>query len=99
MMEPRAIGWPLIWTLLGFALLLLEGIALGSKQTGDTLSEAIRQHVRFDPVGRFLILPLWFWLTWHWVIRVDRFAAFGVRDVLAIGLGLAYAVLESRRVL
>jgi hypothetical protein len=30
---------------------------------------------------------------------VDRFAAFGIRDVIAIGLGLTYAVLESRRVL
>jgi hypothetical protein len=92
-MTPR-IGWPLTWTLVGLLIVLLEGIALGRPTPGDTLSEAVRNFVRFDALGRCVFLPLWCWLTWHWVLRPERFTEFGWGDVSALGIGIVWAVVE-----
>jgi hypothetical protein len=92
----QPIGWGLIWTLVALLIVLLEGIALGRPATaGDTLSDAVRGAVRFDPVGRFVFLPLWCWLTWHWVLRPRAIAGESWRDALAIAVGLAWAAIEA----
>jgi hypothetical protein len=88
------IGWPLIWTLIGLLIVLCEGIAVGQARPGDTLSETIRNFVRFDAIGRLIFLPLWCWLTWHWVLRPQPDTTASWRDVVALVLGLAWALVE-----
>jgi hypothetical protein len=91
------LGWPLIWMLLFMLLILAEGIAIGQKQPGVTLSEVIRHYVRFDPVGRPIFLTLWCWLTYHWILRPSWNVTIGWRDLIALGLGIAWSVWEAYR--
>lgn len=93
----RVANWPLVWTLVAFAFVLLEGIALGEPQAGDSFSECFAI-VRWDPIGRFVALPLACWLAWHLVIRPRTTPLFTWRDAVALAFGLAWAVLESYRV-
>lgn len=89
----RVANWPLIWTLLAFAFVLLEGVALGEPQAGDTLSETIRTYLRFSPIGRFVFLPVWCWLTWHLAIRPESISSFTWRDAIFLIIGLVWASL------
>lgn len=88
-------GWPTIWFLVCVVVVLLEGVALGRPEAGDTLSEIVRTF-RFDGAGRVVLLPLWSWLTWHWIMRPASMPMFSWRDGVAITVGLAWALLESR---
>lgn len=93
-MPARTANWPLVWTLWLVLGALLEGIALGEPQNGDTLSEVVRA-VRYDPIGRFVVLPLWVWLTYHWVIKRSGTKLFTWHDAVAIAVGLTIALLEA----
>ena len=85
---------PLWYALLALAL-FFEGYALGRPVRGDTISESIWL-VRDHALGRFLVLPLWCWLTYHLVLK-GRGPALGYQDVVAIAIGLAWAYAEARR--
>ena len=89
-------SWNVLWMLLAFVGVLFEGIALGRPELGDTLTESVRL-LRFDPVGRFVVLPLWVWLTWHWILRPSDVAQFTWRDLAVLALGTAIALLDSLR--
>jgi hypothetical protein len=85
----RVVGYGFLGALLLWAL--AEGYALGAG-TGNTLSAIVRDQVR-HPIGRFLVYPLWAWLTWHWylapVIRPTW------RDLVAVGVGLLVALVVT----
>jgi hypothetical protein len=89
-------SWPFVWSLVALLIVFLEGVALGRPERGDSLSEAIWL-IRYDPVGRFVLLPLWCWLTCHFVLKRAGAKPFGTGDVIGIAVGIAWAVLESRR--
>jgi len=82
------IGW-ILWLMLGG---FLEGLALAGK--GTPLTDALRA-IRYDPIGKFVIIPLGFWLLWHVIFRPKKVAAFGWRDLVFIGAGVAYALCET----
>lgn len=92
----RVANWPVIWGLYVLAGVLLEGIALGEPQSGDSFSEFFAV-VRWDSVGRFVALPLVCWLAWHLVLRPRTTPLFTWRDVVGLAIGLAWAALESAR--
>ena len=93
---PRLPSLPLIWVLLALLVVFFEGVALGRPARGDSLSEMVWL-VRDNAVGRFVALPLWCWLTYHFVLKTPRSSALGWEDTLAITLGLLWAYLEARR--
>ena len=89
--------WGFYWALVGMLMLGLEGYTLGLHETAATLSANMRA-VRFDPIGRFILLPLWCWLTVHWILAPKWLGARpDWRSLVAIGVGLAWATWESRR--
>lgn len=92
-MKPTA-NWPLVWALWATLGAFLEGIALGEPQLGDTMSEVVR-NVVYDPLGRFVMLPLWAWLTYHWMLKPPGESLFDWRDVVALAMGLGFAVLRA----
>lgn len=95
--EPNkpTIGAGLLWSCVGMLVVFLEAFALGSPRQGDTLSEVIRNAVRFDSLGRFVLLPLWCWLTWHWMLRPRGNMGEGWQDCAALGVGVLWAVCEA----
>jgi hypothetical protein len=86
-----ALGWMYVFML----VLLFEGWALGTNHTAWTLSYQARA-IRFDLVGRFIMWPLWCWLTIHFMFAPYWMGtqADGWRGVLAILVGLVIATLE-----
>jgi hypothetical protein len=86
------IHWPLLWAFLFFILVVVEGIALGSGHSEYTLSYTVRL-VRFDPIGRFIFLPLWCWLTVHFLIAPKWVGTrFDWRNLVGLLLGLMLAI-------
>lgn len=84
-----------LWLVLLVAFGLTEGYALASGQ--PTLSMEIRA-LRYDALGRFIVLPLGTWLAWHLFARPEHTAhALSWRDAIAIAVGIAWAVWEARR--
>lgn len=88
------INIPLVWVLLLTAIVLLEGIALGRPADGDTLSEVLKI-ARWDGVGRFVLLPLWTWLSWHWMLRPESSVGLHWADAVAVAVGLVWALAET----
>lgn len=87
--------YPVLWMLLFMALILLEGFALGRPQAGDTLSETVWTYLRDDAVARFVVLPLWTWLTYHWWLQAPGAPrSLGWRDGAALAVGLLWAAGE-----
>jgi hypothetical protein len=87
----------LLWALIGLALLLLEGYALGRNEPGLTLS-ALMRLIRFNTVGRFILLPLWTWLTMHWIMAPQWLGTKpDWRSLVSIAIGLAWAAWETWR--
>jgi hypothetical protein len=98
MSTPRLpLGWPLIWSLFALALVFLEGVALGRPEAGDSLSEIIWR-VRDDSLGRFVFIPLWIWLSAHFLLKPGRNGRIlDWVDALALVVGFGWAYLASRR--
>jgi hypothetical protein len=94
----RDAHWSLIWALVGVIIIALEFYGLGADQAPWTLSATVRL-VRFDPIGRFVLLPLWCWLTLHLLIAPKWAGTHptGWRDAIALAIGVAWAVWEARR--
>jgi hypothetical protein len=89
------IHWPFLWALLFFAIVAVECLALGSGHSEYTLSYTVRL-IRFDPIGRFIVVPLMCWLLVHFVIAPRWVGtAFDWRNALGLGLGLLVAILET----
>ena len=85
----------LFWSLIGMLIVAAECYALGSGRTDLTLSHAMRA-VRFDPIGRFVLLPLWVWLTVHWLIAPQWLGSRpDWRSVVAVLIGFVWAILET----
>lgn len=95
-MTYRLPSLPFIWVLLALLVVFFEGVALGRPARGDSLSEMVWL-VRDNPIGRFVFLPLWCWLTYHLVLKTPKSGALGWEDMTAIAAGLAWAFLETRR--
>jgi hypothetical protein len=88
--------WRLIWALAVMLWIFLEGMGLGSSTPGETLSDVVRGDVRFDPIGRFPLLVIWCWLSWHWIIAPRAYSPSPTwRDVVAASVGLAWAITEQ----
>lgn len=96
MSSSTRLSYPALWALLLAAVCLLEGYTLGRPGRGDTLSESVWL-VRDNAIGRWLFLPLWCWLTYHFVLKTQKSGALGWEDVTAVAAGLAWAFLETRR--
>lgn len=79
-----------IWLKLLLIGLIVEAITLAPGHR-DTLSETIWDTVRWTN-WRLLFLPTWTWLTWHWVLRKEQVMDW--RDIVAIGIGLLWAIGE-----
>ncbi len=60
------INFPFVWALFGLGLVAVECYTLGMNQSAATLSATMRM-IRFDPIGRWILLPLWCWLSLHWI--------------------------------
>lgn len=92
---PALNSWSVLWMLVFMGVALIEGIALGTGHSEYTLSYSVRA-LRFDPVGRFVFLPLWWWLTVHFVLAPKWI---GVRPewrgYLGLSLGVVHAVAET----
>jgi hypothetical protein len=63
----KTIHWGMVWMFVGLLMTVIEGYTLGLNNSAATLSANMRM-VRFDPIGRFILLPLWCWLTLHWIM-------------------------------
>ncbi len=89
------IHWPFAWALLFFAIVAVECFALGTGHAEYTLSYTVRL-VRFDPIGRFVVLILWSWLTVHFVIAPKWVGTHPEwRNLLAVAIGLSIAIWET----
>jgi hypothetical protein len=62
---------------------------------GATFSETSRASWRFDPVGKYPYLAALTWLVWHLGMRRQHGTAWGRGDVIAIGVGLLWALLDT----
>jgi hypothetical protein len=93
----KTIHWGMVWMFVGLLMTVIEGYTLGLNNSAATLSANMRM-VRFDPIGRFILLPLWCWLTLHWIMAPQWL---GVRpdwrSLVALGVGLAWAIVETVR--
>lgn len=83
----------IVWLIPTLYAVFAEGIMLG-RVDGMPLTNVLRV-MRFDALGRFLLIPFATWLYWHVVLRplgtpVDR------RDFFAVALGLALALVYGK---
>lgn len=85
-----------LWAAIVMLLILVEGITVGTARQGDTLSEVVYV-VRHDALGRWLVLTVWCWLSWHWMLRPASDRTISWVDAAAILCGLAWAAWESWR--
>ena len=85
-----------VWGGLLALVLLVEAYTLATSARGDTLSEAVRAAL-LHPVGRFLFVPLWCWLTWHWFLAPAVTPTW--RDLIVVAIGFALALLAAPRVI
>lgn len=60
----KSLHWGIVWAFVGFLIIAIECYALGSGHSEYTLSHFLRL-IRFDPIGRFVLIVLWIWLTFH----------------------------------
>jgi len=82
----------LILVLLFLAAIFWEGYGLASGHPGWTWS-ALVHDIRFDPVGRVIMIVFWTWLTGHWFLNPKWLGTdTGWRDFVYLGVGsfLAY---------
>jgi hypothetical protein len=82
-----------ILVLLLFPLGLYEGTQL-MVNGHSTISDGAWD-IRFDAIGRFILIPLCFWIPFHFCFRT-RTAGFTWWDVLFIGVGLAIPIIEAK---
>lgn len=98
---PLVIG-VVLWMLIAFIIVFFEGYGIGSPRAGDTASEAMML-IRLHPIGRFVVLPLGTWLAWHWgiigilIVLKIPWPKWSWVDVVAIVIGLGWAIWESSR--
>jgi len=82
------------------AVLAIEAGALSNKQYGDTLSEQVWA-LMTTVSGAFILVSLWFWLTWHFFIEPRFFESLWLTtftdDYIVIGAGLFAATLLRRK--
>jgi hypothetical protein len=89
------VSFPLLWALVGLLIVALECYTLGLGKSAATLSATMRM-IRFDPVGRWILLPLWSWLTMHWIVNPRWLGVTpGWRDAVGLSIGLAIALWET----
>lgn len=92
---PAFINWfhRRIWLWLFLIVILYEAYTLYSGQR-DTLSDTVRDTVRYGAL-RIIFLPLWLWLTWHWVLMPNGWPVTPTnRDYWIIGVGVIWAMVE-----
>ena len=87
----------LLIVLLFVAAIFLEGWGLATSQLGQTWS-ALARAIRFDPVGRVLLIVFWTWLTGHWFFTPEwKGTGTGWRDLIYLGVGGVLALCDSAR--
>jgi len=84
--------WVSLAWFLAFAWFETRAILAG---TDGTLTATVR-HVLVFTRWRYLITPLWTWLTWHWFLQPQRVPVGTWRDVAAVAVGLLAAFLLAR---
>lgn len=88
------------WAFLVVAVLVLEIGALLNQDYGDTLSEQVWTLMK-TVTGSFILVSLWFWLTWHWFIEPRFFEQWFLTnwtdDYAVVGLGLLAATFLRRK--
>lgn len=89
-------GWfPIVWLIIFLVGLVVEVLALINKNRGDTLSEQV-WILRTIPMVRFVLLPFWLWLTYHfWFEPYSVSPGFGAwwDDFIVIAAGAVAGLL------
>lgn len=91
------ISWKFLWGMIAAVIIFVEGVSLGRPEQGDSLTEVVRL-ARFDAVGRYVLVPLFLWLVWHWLLRPQAVPMFTWRDLLVIMVAILYVVFLDRRI-
>ena len=83
-----------VWLVMFILVMMYEAYTLPAGQH-DTLSETVRDTLRYTN-WRFLLLPLWTWLSWHWFILGPNqsVAPTWKADGIAVAIGLLWASIE-----
>jgi hypothetical protein len=90
-----SLHYPMLWAFLFVLVAAIECYALGTGHSEYTLSYAVRL-ARFDPIGRFVVVPLMCWLLVHFIIAPKWVGThFDWRNAVGLGLGVVIAVLET----
>ena len=87
----------LLIVLLFVAAIFLEGWGLATSQPGETWSGLVRA-IRFDPVGRVLLIVFWTWFSGHIFFTPEwKGTGNGWRDLVYLGVGAVLALCDSAR--
>lgn len=84
----------IVWAIPFLYALFAEGYMVGQGHNGVPLTTVLRA-IRFDVVGRFLIVPFATWLYWHIVLRPSGTGT-GRQDLIPVALGLLLALLYGK---
>lgn len=84
----------IVWLVPTLYAVFAEGIMIGMRGDGMPLTNVLRI-MRFNPLGRFVLVPFATWLYWHVILRplggaVDR------RDFIPVAIGLALALVYGK---
>lgn len=86
-MQPEQIFWIVLFAV-GIAFQLHS---VFYKNKWGQLTSSIRW-LRTRLIGRLLLFPFFFWLTWHWFLEPQSLSGPLLDDALAILLGVATAM-------
>ena len=84
----------IIWAVPILYSLLAEGYMIGQGHAGVPLTSVLRA-IRFDLVGRFILVPFATWLYWHIILRPAGMGV-GRQDLIPIVAGLLLAMVYGR---
>lgn len=89
-----------LWIALLIGVLVVEFAAIVNKDYGDTLSEHVWR-LMTTIAGSFVLISLWFWLTWHFFIEPRFFTELWLDvwtdDYIVVGAGLLAAIFLRRK--
>lgn len=87
----------LILVLLFLAAIFWEGYGLASGHPGWSWS-ALVYAIRFDPLGRVVMIVFWAWLTGHWFFNPEWHGTdTGWRDLVFLTVGCTLAFCDAHR--
>lgn len=95
MKKPLSITQVVGWGIIILAIAFFEGMNLG--RPDGVPATTVMRTMRFDVMGRFLIVPLiGTWLPWHIVYRPRGFLAMTRWDILVVLAGVLFALVRGK---